>query len=542
MKTFNYGFGVLTIMTMVTQVGCIAPEKTIGSSSGNGGQCYNSSASLRELSNASEVDSANFMASGNFIVTYKDATTASSIRNSLIQSAESQIVSRVGVAFSHISSHRPALGSILTDKNVLAVERDQDVFLAEDSEYEVQQNSANFMESTPTGVSRIRAPQARSENDVTGAGIKVAVLDTGIDGNHEDLSVAGGINYSGGSSSNWSDGHSHGTHVAGTICALDNSTGVVGVAPDCDLYAVKVLDDSGVGTDSQVVAGIEWAISNGMDVINLSLGRRGTASVAYERALQTARNNGILVVAAAGNNGNADNQVLYPASSDHTLAVAATDSSDDRAYYSSYGRQIDIAAPGGSVYSTLPNDNYGSKTGTSMSAPHVAGVAALLMEKHPNLTLEEIEILLLCGAEDVTSAGIDSETGYGLVNALSSFDVTSDCRETRPQAVDIGVDAFSVTRVASDKVLIKVTISDQNDDNGDGMNGSAESGVDVNLVVMNSRTGQYLTSGEFTTDENGQFIVQVENMECTSDVMLELQSFTKNGEVLDAVGTTIQNL
>jgi subtilisin family serine protease len=259
-------------------------------------------------------------------------------------------------------------------------------------------------------VDRIDAEFAWAEG-YTGEGTKVAVIDTGIDYTHPDLIA----NYKGGKDfvnkdDLPMDDNGHGTHVAGIIAACNNNDiGVVGVAPNASLYAVKVLDATGSGYYSDIIAGIEWCIGK-VDIANMSLG--GTYdSPSLHAACDTAAEH-ILLVAAAGNSGNragrGDN-VNYPARYDTVIAVAATDSSDNRASFSSTGPPLDIAAPGVSIYSTYKGGGYATMSGTSMAAPHVAGTLALLLSGDIYGT-----------ADDLGSQGWDSLYGWGLVDAEES--------------------------------------------------------------------------------------------------------------------------
>ena len=199
-----------------------------------------------------------------------------------------------------------------------------------------------------------------------GSGIGVAVLDTGISIAHPDLEVVGGRRFytitTGRPQNrlreddNYDDVNGHGTHVAGTIASLDNDLGVVGVAPLVELYAVRVLDDTGSGTITTVVAGIEWAVNNGIPVLNMSLG-----SSTYSQTLKDACDNayaaGHLVVSSAGNEGNEDgtgDTVGYPAKYDSVIAVAASNINDQRASFSSTGPTVELIAPGVDVLSTIP--------------------------------------------------------------------------------------------------------------------------------------------------------------------------------------------
>jgi len=214
------------------------------------------------------------------------------------------------------------------------------------------------------GVSRIDAPQAwqitRGDQSVI-----VAVLDTGIDKDNQDLAdrVVAEVNFS--SSPTSDDVYGHGTHMAGTIAAI---------APECRLMNVKVADDTGKCQPAVVARGIVWAVGHGAKVINLSLAMAG--SLELQQAVDYAWSQGAVLVAAAGNKGTSEPS--YPAYYDNCLAVAGTNENNSLALLSSYGDWVDVAAPGFNIYSELPDDQHGYKTGTSSAGAHVSGVAALV--------------------------------------------------------------------------------------------------------------------------------------------------------------------
>ncbi|MEI7529706.1 MAG: S8 family peptidase [Elusimicrobiota bacterium] len=224
----------------------------------------------------------------------------------------------------------------------------------------------------PWGVKRVNA--AGLWNFTEGAGIKVAIIDTGIDYTHPDLKA----NYAGGyntivTTATPLDDHGHGTHVAGTVAAVRNGTGVVGIAPRASIYAVKVLDKNGSGSYSNVMAGIEWAAQNKMQVINMSLGGGGVDEP-MKKMMTAAYEAGVTIVCAAGND---SGPVNYPAKYPEAIAVSASDSSDKLASFSSKGPEIAVIAPGVNIYSTGKGGGYKTMSGTSMACPHVAGLAAL---------------------------------------------------------------------------------------------------------------------------------------------------------------------
>ena len=229
------------------------------------------------------------------------------------------------------------------------------------------------------GINRVHAPAAWVLTE--GKGVKVAVIDTGIDSSHSDLSGSVDGGYSAitktENPADYQDDNGHGTHVAGTVAGKRDGKGVVGVAPKARLYAVKVLDADGSGNLSDVIEGIVWAAVNKMDVANMSLGAP-VDSEAMKRAVRFARGSGVVIVAAAGNSGAS---VGFPGAYEDTIAVAASDYTDKLAGFSSRGPEVDFIAPGVDVLSAKMGGGFASYSGTSMAAPHVAGLAALAISQ-----------------------------------------------------------------------------------------------------------------------------------------------------------------
>jgi len=205
----------------------------------------------------------------------------------------------------------------------------------------------------------------------------IAIVDTGISPTHEDIigKLVGGYNAITNTAGNTSDDNGHGTHVAGIASANTNSyTGIAGVCWGCSLMPVKVLNSDGSGSYSDVSEGIIWAADNGANVINLSLGG-SSSSATLSNAVNYAWGKDAVLACAAGNSGGSNK--LYPAYYDKCIAVAATDPNDKKAYFSTFGKWVDVAAPGVSILSTVPG-GYASWSGTSMATPHVSGLAGLL--------------------------------------------------------------------------------------------------------------------------------------------------------------------
>ncbi|MED4302003.1 S8 family serine peptidase [Geobacillus stearothermophilus] len=249
---------------------------------------------------------------------------------------------------------------------------------------------------------------------MTGQGVKVAVFDTGIS-SHTDLQIKGGVSFVEGSNFNV-DENGHGTHVAGIIGSLINNEGIVGVAPSVELYSVKVLDSAGNGSYSSIIKGIEWAIDNNINIINMSLGGF-EYSAALEEAINLAYDNNILIVASAGNTGE---QMTYPAKYEKVISVGAVDGNNNKAVFSSVGEELDVVAPGVNIKSTFTNGSYAVKSGTSMAAPHATGVLALIWGKNLAVDNEVIQGLLNYSA---LGLGDNFSYGNGLVDASNALDM-----------------------------------------------------------------------------------------------------------------------
>lgn len=268
-------------------------------------------------------------------------------------------------------------------------------------------------QSTPPGITRVGG--AVSVSNVT-----VAILDSGIDLDHPDLvgNIVGGANYVKNGAPD--DDNGHGSHCAGTVAASDNTVGVVGVAHDASLLAVKVLDRRGNGSYSDIVSGINWAAANGADILSMSLGGGFSSS-----ALQTACNSaasGSLLVAAAGNNGDCNlgtNEINYPAYYGSVVSVGATTTDpsamDALMCFSASNPDVELSAPGHDVPSCWKGGGYQTISGTSMACPHVAGCAAALWNGSPSSVLNT----LINYADDAGPAGRDTGWGWGVAEHVN---------------------------------------------------------------------------------------------------------------------------
>ncbi|MBT2571323.1 S8 family serine peptidase [Planococcus sp. ISL-110] len=248
--------------------------------------------------------------------------------------------------------------------------------------------------------------------------VVVAVLDQGFDINHQDLANQIVSPYF--TSDTGFSVDDHGTHVAGIIgSSINNYAFGAGVAPKTSIMPIDVFEDDSAYT-SDVIEGIYQAVWAGADIINMSLGSYSYNSQ-YNNAIQYAYQSGLVIVASAGND--SSSQTRYPASYDNVISVGSTDTYDGSSYFSNWGTDIDIVAPGSSIYSTLPYNRMGGMSGTSMASPVVAGVAALLLASEPNLTNDQVVDRLLSTAKDLGNYGKDYIYGNGLVNAKEALKI-----------------------------------------------------------------------------------------------------------------------
>ncbi|MBG0827339.1 type VII secretion-associated serine protease mycosin [Planomonospora sp. ID67723] len=359
---------------------------------------------------------------------------------------------------------RQATGAVLdarTAPDVLAVTVDSKVSVADEPRPVTAADPAEGTAADPTeGAAGTAAPgptaaAAATANDTfryvqwpldrlsaeaawtsaTGTGQTVAVVDTGVDGSHPDLTgaVLPGADLVTSGGDGRTDPNGHGTHVAGTIAArAGNGLGVAGLAPGARILPVRVLDSEGSGWNSDVAQGIAYAVDHGATVVNLSLGGPQDDPM-LKAAIDYALGKDVVVVAAAGNSGrdcatlsspmpgvNCGNPTEYPAAYPDLITVAATDETDARAVFSGYKPYVDLAAPGVDVASTYPSGRYVYMDGTSMATPHVAAAAALIRARFPAMGVSEVAARLVGTAHDLGAAGRDDFFGAGLIQPLTA--------------------------------------------------------------------------------------------------------------------------
>ena len=329
----------------------------------------------------------------------------------------------------------------LTQTNLSKVKSDPRVaYIAQDRTVKVSSHARKTVnvstvskQTLPTGVDRINAENKTNK----GKDVNIAILDTGIDFNHPDLkaTIAGGKNCSTGTTYN--DGHGHGTHVAGTVAALDNTIGVVGVAPETKLWAVRVLNNNGTGSWSSLICGIDFVTSkapkNGgkITLANMSLGGSGTSdnncgktnNDPLHQAICRSRDAGVTYVVSAGNEGVDVSRSVPAAYDDAVITVSALADSDGKSggtgpktsyapddtfpSFSNYGKTVDLAAPGVRINSTWKGGGLRALNGTSMSTAHVTGVAALYVKNNPGSTWKQVRDALISLGEKLNDGHKD---------------------------------------------------------------------------------------------------------------------------------------
>lgn len=384
-------------------------------------------------------------APGHIIVKFRDAGAAANVlqRHGL---AGGSSIGGTGAQLVSVAAggETQLIDALSRDPAVEYAEPDQPVGAATSDQYfprqyALQNDGQSFTNTAgditvPAGTKDADVDAVEAWNTTSGNGTKVAVLDSGVASDNPDIApkVVARANFSSSATKAGDpvaeDYYGHGTHVAGNVAATGNNTiGVAGVCPGCTILAGKVLNDSGVGSSSSLASGIDWAVSNGARVINMSLGVR--ASRTLEAAVNNAWNKGVVLVAAAGNGGNQTK--IYPGAYPNVIAVGATDNNDAKASFSTYGASwVDIAAPGVNVYSTFPNhpfvlatqnnrsQGYDVGNGSSMSSAIVAAAAALAWSAHPGATNASIRADVESTADDVPGTG--TYWAYGRVNAAAA--------------------------------------------------------------------------------------------------------------------------
>lgn len=353
----------------------------------------------------------------------------------------------------------------------------------------------------------------------------IAVLDTGVDASLADFKnkITAGYNFIN-ESTNVYDDNNHGTHVSGIIAAgINNAFSMSGIHSNAKIMPVKILDASGSGDTEQIAKGIKYAVDHGAKVINMSLG--GGYSRVLESMLQYAYSKNVTIIAASGNGGYEG--LDYPGSSQYVTAVGASNDLDIVADYSSYGKELDLVAPGSNIPSLVPNGNLVLYSGTSMATPHVAAVAGLLLSLNGNLKPKEVEKYLTDTATSIIfkendnpeneymeefpedfpvdsyPVGFDKVSGWGRLNAYSAFSALQLKAKVAP--------IYNSTRL---------------------LTGTAEQGSVIS-VKLGSKTYSA------TTDKNGKFAAEIPLTQ--TNQLLYIHFSSKDGKASTSIRTTVQN-
>lgn len=392
------------------------------------------------------------------------------------------------------------------------------------------------------GVKRIGAGTAHT-NGNKGTGIKVAVIDSGVDYTHPDLAgrVVGGYDFVNNDTDPMDD-NGHGTHVAGTVAALDNDSGVVGVGPEVSIYALKVLSSSGSGSWSDVIAALDWAVTNGIQVTNNSYGSGQNPGGVVEAAFNAADSAGIVNVAAAGNSGNCagkGNSIGWPARYASVIAVGATDQSDTRPCFSSTGAELELAAPGVKINSTKLGGGYIEFNGTSMASPHVAGTAALVLkagvaDTNANGRVnDEARQIMRNTVQDLGSAGWDSWYGYGLVDAAAAVAAVVPSPPPAPAVnVSLTTDKANYVTGTDTTAVLTAVVTDENGSAISGLSSSAFA-TTLNATSVSVTFAETATPGTYTGNldisalADGSYTAEVTVTDTRSVSGTSSASFTK---------------
>ena len=378
-----------------------------------------------------------------FIVQFRDGTPAAVRRAAAANAGADVRIVYAGIPAAAVRvPNERALQALEADPGVTAVIRNRAMSAHQRAQGKPAGGGSQSTEVVPAGVVRVGVPSAALSD---GAGVGVAILDTGIDLGHQDLT--GTVNAFSAFGSSCQDDAGHGTHVAGIVGAHDNNVDVVGVAPAAKLFCVKVLDQSGSGSDATVMAGLDWvlqshaSVSPAIRVVNMSLGRPGTVddNPALRDLIAALDAAGVLTVVSAGNDASTDVAAQIPAAYPQVVSVASTTAiaganqcrqlaqpiaADTASYFTTDGRNVSVSAPGEDqedvsracliksvgILSTRLGGGVTRMSGTSMAAPHVAGIAARLFQKYPSYTPLAVRIQIASDAIRRGIAPLDSPT------------------------------------------------------------------------------------------------------------------------------------
>jgi subtilisin family serine protease len=308
-----------------------------------------------------------------YMIKYKDSSKKSELQDTIIQKngKVKKIIEKFNTIIAELTPEE--ISNIKDDHNIAVIEQD----------YVVQ----TLGEGIPWGVEKIKAIDAHRQG-IFGKGINIAIFDTGIS-EHPDIKISGGVSIIDGEKT-YNDENGHGTNVAGVISSQINNEGIIGTAPEVNLYAIKVINSQGIGRYSDIIEGIEWAIDNNINIINMSFGGDQYSKI-LEEAINMAYENNILIIAASGNNGG-ENTITYPAKYQNVIAVGAVDKENNLTSFTSTGTEMELVAPGTDILTTTLDGKQGKVEGTSFAASYVTGAAGLLWSKDKTISNTTIRV------------------------------------------------------------------------------------------------------------------------------------------------------
>jgi subtilisin len=421
--------------------------------------------------------------------------------------AEQLLIAKAGGRVTETYSVVPAVSAQVPPSALIMIIRTRGVITVE-PHVQVYADDFSSELNNVWGVRRVGGAELHPAGK-TGAGVRVAILDTGI-APHADLTYDPSCS-SGTSYGTINDGQGHGTHVAGTIAAKRNGTGVVGVAPGATLCIFKVLGNDGSGSSANILSALNWIStfnaanpSNPIRVTNNSYGASTSLGSTVQAAFDRLANEGVLHIASAGNSGpptsSNPNPCGYPARYASVVAVAATTSTDTLASFSSVCAEVELAAPGVGILSTVRTGGYEAWSGTSMASPHVAGSAAVVWAADTTKTAAQVRNLLTSTALDLGTAGRDSSFGFGLVQPVAALNaLTSGGSGGTPTPPPNGMTVSSITysvkngSCACRDLVVHIVVRDAN--------GNPVSGASVRATLTRQQGGSWTSTG--TTNSNG---------------------------------------
>ena len=504
-----------------------------------GGIAQSALAAIEPVKPLSPVKQANQQKPKRYIVMFQpvsDVLAAASIESTGMPSVFSQNTFSVATARKVIQSSGgkglralpsvTSMAAMLTEDQVASLSANQEVALIEEDPVRYLQ-----AEKASWGLGKVQAGQL---DDSVISGQKVCVIDTGYSLGHEDLMSGANISgqvldATGGQASlgEWStDGYGHGTFISGVISAQENNLGVRGVIPGAaiDIHNVKVIHNPNYWSlwGSDMIAAVAACQQVGATVINMSIGG-GNSSEAERQAMDNAAAGGALLFAAAGNRGNSS--YFYPASYDGVISVAATDEQDARWNYSHQNDQVELAAPGVNVRSTLPNNSYSNWDGTSVATAFASGVAALVWGQFPECSADQVRSALTRSALDKGAQGKDDEFGHGIIQAKAAYDLLSSegcgvqqagiqsCKDILDAGLSTGDGIYSIDLDGEDGPLAAMNVQCDMTRDGGGWTGITPGiAFALNGGVLNEVDGQPTSKGfqgnsPFALLENGSFIL-----------------------------------